>query len=438
VNFQIEPSTIAGGEVNVPGDKSISHRALMLGAVAEGRTVVTGFLPGDDCLATATALRALGVKIVQPVETMVQIDGVGLHGLSAAAGDIDLGNSGTAMRLLTGLLSGQQFTSCLTGDESLQKRPMNRIIKPLTLMGAHIESSEGRAPLNIVGGQELTGITYALPVASAQVKSSVLLAGLYADRETTILEPAITRDHTERMLESMGVKLHLAERRITMQGGQQPKGCEFEVPSDLSSATFMMVATLISSSGQTRIANVGVNPTRTGVIEILRSMGGNISLENARLAGTEPVADIVVKASYLRGIDMDPTMVSLAIDEFPAIFIAAAAAVGVTRFSGLGELRLKESDRISTMVNGLKSLNADIVETEDGATIIGGRFTGGKVEAAGDHRVAMAFAVAGSVAEGPVEILGVDNVDTSFPNFVERMRDLGVDITAVESGINAG
>lgn len=433
MNYRIEPSEFSGGEVSVPGDKSISHRALMLGAIAEGRTTVSGFLPGLDCLATLAALRAMGVPISQPDDTTVQIDGAGLHGLRAAGADIDLGNSGTAMRLLAGMLAGQKFSSRLTGDASLGRRPMDRVIKPLTLMGARIESDEGRPPLDIVGGKILTGITYAVPVASAQVKSAILLAGLYAAGETTVLEPAVTRDHTERMLEAMGVHLHLAERRITMNGGQQPQSCDLEVPGDLSSATFIILAAIMSAGGTIKICNVGVNPTRTGVIEILRKMGASISLENARLAGTEPVADLIVKASRLRGIDVDKSLVSLAIDEFPALFVAAAFANGVTRFSGLTELRIKESDRISTMVGGLKSLGADVIETADGATVIGGRFTAGAVETKGDHRVAMAFAIAGSIADGPVQIVDTDNVDTSFPQFVHIMRDLGVNIVVQAS-----
>jgi 3-phosphoshikimate 1-carboxyvinyltransferase len=405
----------------------------MLGAIAEGKTHVSGFLPGHDCIATLEAMRALGVTIRQPDETTVEIDGVGLEGLQEAESEIDLGNSGTAMRLLTGILSGQKFTSTLVGDESLSRRPMDRIIKPLTMMGAHIESMDARAPLKIVGGKPLAGITYSMPVASAQVKSTVLMASLYAAGETTILEPATTRDHTERMLEAMGVSLHLAERRVTMEGKQQPVGCELQVPADLSSATFVILATLLTEGATTIIRDVCVNPTRTGVIEVLREMGADIAIENATLSGMEPVADIVVKSSWLRGTDVDPAIVSLAIDEFPALFVAAATASGVTRFSGLGELRVKESDRINVVVEGLKALGADVIETEDGATIIGGRFTAGKVSSHGDHRVAMAFAVAGAAADGPVLVEEVDNVETSFPDFVECMQGMGVDIVCQEA-----
>ena len=434
MNYLITPSAVTGGKVAVPGDKSISHRALLLGAIAEGRTTIHGFLAGEDCLATLTALRAMGVTIEQLSDTCYAVDGVGLRGLTAASGDIDLGNSGTAMRLFTGLLSAQDFSSRLIGDSSLSQRPMNRVIGPLSQMGAQIRSQDGKPPIQIDGGTALAAINYAMPVASAQVKSALLLAGLYASGEIIIREPAVSRDHTERMLETMGVQLQYGEGRITMPGGQQPLAWDVEVPADLSSATFAILATIISANGMTTVSNVGVNPTRTGVIEILRAMGASIEVQNVRLLGQEPVADIHVSASRLQGIEVDPSLVSLAIDEFPALFIAAAVAEGKTYFSGIGELRVKESDRIGAMTRGLQNLGIHVIESPETAVVTGGQFTGGTVESHGDHRVAMSFAVAGSIAREPVCVLDAGAVNTSFPGFVERMRSIGLDIVQTGEG----
>jgi 3-phosphoshikimate 1-carboxyvinyltransferase len=344
MHFKVTPSTLRDARLTVPGDKSVSHRALMLGSIAEGRTEVSGFLDGDDCLATAAAMRSLGVTIEQPSPTELILEGVGLHGLRAPAADIDLGNSGTAMRLMAGLLSGQSFASVLTGDASLTGRPMGRIIKPLTQMGAAIESDcDGTPPLQISGGLQLRGIHYDLPMASAQVKSAVLLAGLYAEGTTSVTEPAVTRDHTERMLGAMGVDVIAEGNRIALEGGQSLRGTQIQVPADLSSATFIILGTLLSQDADILIENVGVNPTRTGVIDILRAMGANISLENPQLLGKEPVADIRVRASQLRGGPVDPALVSLAIDEFPALFVAAAAASGKTTFPASVSCALKKA-----------------------------------------------------------------------------------------------
>ncbi|MGB5512221.1 MAG: 3-phosphoshikimate 1-carboxyvinyltransferase [Woeseiaceae bacterium] len=432
MHFIVTPSSIGNATLSVPGDKSVSHRALLLGSIAEGRTTVSGFLAGEDCLATLAAMRQLGVCIEQPGPTELAIEGVGMHGLEPAANALDLGNSGTAMRLLAGLLCGQDFSSVLVGDRSLTSRPMGRIIRPLTGMGASIASNDGMPPLRITGTRSLRAIDYALPVASAQVKSAVLLAGLYADGTTSVTEPAVTRDHTERMLGSMGVRVAVDGARISIEGGQKLTGCQIEVPGDLSSATFLILAAVLAENAELVIENVGINPTRTGVIDILRSMGADIGIENVSQLGEEPVANLRVRSSQLRGTQVDPALVSLAIDEFPALFVAAAAAAGKTVFSDIGELRVKESDRIGAMASALRALGIRIDESPDGATVHGGQFTGGSVDSHGDHRVAMAMAVAGTVATGEVRIGDVDAVDTSFPGFASCLASIGADISPRE------
>jgi 3-phosphoshikimate 1-carboxyvinyltransferase len=400
----------------------------MLGAIAEGQTRVRGFLSGDDCLATLTALRHLGVTIQQLSDTELIIEGCGSEGLKPPTAPLDMENSGTAMRLFAGLLSGQWFASKLVGDQSLCQRPMNRIIEPLTNMGAKIDAADGKPPLEIHGGRRLSGIFYRLPVASAQVKSALLLAGLYAKGETSIIEPKTTRDHTERMLRSMGADVTSGETQIIMRGKQVLQGTEIQVPADLSSAAYIVLAALISPNCEVVITNVGVNPTRTGAVDILRDMGADIGLDNVRLYGEEPVADITVRSSELTGIDVDPARVSLAIDEFPMLFVAAACARGKTTFSGIGELRVKESDRIRVMAAGLRQLGATVDETDDGAVVHGSKLEGGRIMSQGDHRVAMAFAVAGTVAESTIRIDDVDTVATSFPDFVHRLSGLGISI----------
>jgi 3-phosphoshikimate 1-carboxyvinyltransferase/cytidylate kinase len=430
MQFVVQPSALTNAIVKVPGDKSVSHRALMLGSIAEGTTEISGFLAGEDCLATLAAMREMGVQIEQHSDTEITVQGVGLNGLKKPKVDLDLGNSGTAMRLMTGLLAGQSFDATLTGDESLTSRPMNRVIKPLTKMGASIESQDGRPPLTVRGGSALRAIEYEMPVASAQVKSSILLAGLYAEGKTVVTEPAVTRDHTERMLTTMGAKVNRdKDGRIHMKGGQTLCGGRIQVPADLSSAAFVMLAALIAKNTDVLIRNVGVNPTRTGVIDILQSMGADITLENAQLLGEEPVADIRVRSSELQGGPIDSDLVSLAIDEFPVLFVAAAAARGKTVFSGLEELRVKESDRIATMATGLQQMGVNVEETPDGAIVHGGAIRGGWVESFGDHRVAMSLAIAGTIADGPVTVRNVDAVDTSFPGFCDAMRAMGMEIT---------
>ncbi len=427
MNFVVEPSALKSGRVAVPGDKSISHRALMLGAIAEGETRISGFLNGEDCLASLGALQAMGATINQLSTTDLVIQGAGKAGLKAPVGVLDMGNSGTAMRLFAGLLAGQPFSTRLAGDASLSNRPMNRVIKPLTMMGGRIDSNEGKPPL-VISGQPLHGVVYSMPVASAQVKSAILLAGLYAEGDIVIQQPAITRDHSERMLGAMGVELVAGDRQITMRGGQHLAGTDIRIPADLSSAAFIILAAILSASAEVTIINVGVNPTRTGVIDILQSMGANISIENVRYFGKEPVADLVVRSSNLRGVSVGPDKVSLAIDEFPVLFVAAACAEGKTSFSGIGELRVKESDRIAAMAEGLRALSVTVDETEDGAVVHGGKLHGGSVKSHGDHRIAMSFAVAGTVAERAVHIEDTAAVDTSFPGFIESMRSLGVNL----------
>ncbi|WP_444921683.1 bifunctional prephenate dehydrogenase/3-phosphoshikimate 1-carboxyvinyltransferase [Microbulbifer sp. CnH-101-G] len=424
VTFIAQPGGTVSGKLRVPGDKSMSHRSIMLGSLAEGVTEVEGFLEGEDVLATLQAFRDMGVVIEGPDKGRVTIHGVGLHGLQAPPGPLYLGNSGTSMRLLAGLLAGQNFDVTLTGDESLSKRPMNRVANPLRDMGAAIETGpEGRPPLLIKGGKRLAGIDYHLPMASAQVKSAVLLAGLYAEGETSTVEPAPTRDHTERMLQGFGYSVGRDGARATLQGNGELKACRIDVPADISSAAFFMVAAAISPGADVTLEHVGINPTRDGVINILRAMGGDIELSNKRTVGGEPVADIRVRYAPLKGIAIPEDQVPLAIDEFPALFIAAACAQGQTVLTGAEELRVKESDRIQAMANGLAALGVSAAPTEDGIVINGSPekavFSGGTVDSLGDHRIAMAFAVASLRAKDTIRILHCANVATSFPNFAE-------------------
>ncbi len=405
----------------------------MLGSIASGSTNISGFLNGEDCLATLAAMSAMGVDTEQHDATTVTVHGVGLHGLQAPAGPLDMGNSGTAMRLMTGLLAGQRFDTELVGDESLTGRPMQRIIAPLESMGASIGSRDGRPPLEVHGGRSLGAIHYDLPVASAQVKSAILLAGLYADGVTSVTEPAVTRDHTERMLAAMGVNVRVDGSQIAIAGGQELTGGDIQVPGDLSSAAFVMLAACISDSADIVIENVGINPTRTGILDILRAMGADIQLDNKDVCSGEPVADIRVRSSQLKGIDVNPALVSLAIDEFPVLFVAAACAEGVTRFEGIGELRVKESDRIGAMAAGLRELGVRVDASQDGAVVHGGRLGGGNVQSFGDHRIAMSLAIAGTVADAAVTVHETNAVATSFPGFAELFRSLGVQIEEADS-----
>jgi 3-phosphoshikimate 1-carboxyvinyltransferase len=430
--FTIQAGGALRGDTRVPGDKSISHRAVMLSAIASGTSRIRGLLTGTDVLATAQAFRSMGVAIDFGDDGTVTVHGVGRHGLRAPRTDLDLGNSGTAIRLLAGLLAGQRFESRLVGDESLSRRPMGRVTEPLRQMGADIESSDGTPPLRIRPVDALRPIRYRLPVASAQVKSAVLLAGLYADGETCVSEPAPVRDHTERMLRGLGVSVvgH-DEWTCVAPGDLQP--ADIEVPADFSSAAFFMVGATIASDSDLTLRSVGVNPTRTGLLTVLRQMGADIRLENERTVTGEPVADLVVRPAPLAGIDIPPGLVPLAIDEFPVICVAAALARGRTRISGALELRHKESDRIHAMALGLEGLGVHVEETEDGMTIEGsGELGGGTVDSFADHRIAMSFAIAGLRAATPVTVLNVDNVATSFPSFESDARTLGLELNSHE------
>ncbi len=427
--FHVAPGGKLTGSIRVPGDKSISHRSIMFGSLADGVTEVTGFLEGDDALATLQAFRDMGVKIEGPEKGRVTIHGVGIDGLKQPEQPLDMGNSGTSIRLLSGLLAGQGIDVTLVGDSSLSKRPMRRVIDPLTEMGAVVESNEkGTLPLRIKGSGSLKGIDYAMPMASAQVKSCVLLAGIYADGDTCVTEPAPTRDHTERMLQAFGYEVRREGSRACLTGGGRLTASNIEVPADISSAAFFMVAASIAPGSDITLEHVGVNPTRIGVINILKAMGGDITLLNERMVGGEPVADIQVRYAPLNGIDIPLDQVPLAIDEFPVLFVAAACADGTTVLRGAEELRVKESDRIQAMADGLQILGIDAEPTPDGMVIQGGQLGGGCVESHEDHRISMAFAVAALRASGEIVINDCSNVNTSFPDFVSLAASSGIKI----------
>ncbi len=433
LRFITRPGGEVQGRLRVPGDKSISHRSIMLGALAEGTTQVSAFLDGEDCLATLNAFRAMGVPIEITTSGSLSIQGVGLHGLQAPQMPLYLGNSGTSMRLMTGLLAGQAFDVALTGDASLSRRPMRRVTEPLTRMGAQIDTApEGRPPLTIHGGHALHGLTYAMPIASAQVKSSLLLAGLYAEGETCVIEPAPTRDHTERMLKGFGYPVDRQGEQVCLRGGGRLTGTRIDVPADISSAAFFLVAASITPHAELWLEHVGVNPTRTGVIEILKLMGAQITLHNQREIGGEPVADLQVQSAPLHGIDIPEALVPLAIDEFPVLFVAASFAEGVTRLTGAAELRVKESDRIQVMADGLQACGGEAEATPDGIVIRGKALRGGVVESHGDHRIAMAFSIAGIRALEPIEIHDCENVNTSFPGFVEACNRVGMKLEQMQ------
>ena len=433
ITFTIQPGGHLQGEVRVPGDKSISHRSIMLGSLAEGVTHVSGFLEGDDALATLRAFQSMGVKIEGPIDGKVTIHGVGLDGLQAPKEPIYLGNSGTSMRLICGLLAGQKFDATLTGDKSLSGRPMRRVTDPLTKMGAVIEATEkGTAPLTVRGQSNLQGIHYDMPIASAQVKSCLLLAGLYAKGETSVTEPAPTRDHTERMLSGFSHPVKQDGNKVTISRQGKLVATDIDVPSDISSAAFFLVGASIAPDSDLTLKHVGINPTRTGVINILQLMGANIELLNQRTVGGEPVADIRVRSAALKGIAIPEEFVALAIDEFPVLFVAAACAEGITTLTGAKELRVKESDRIQVMADGLQILGVDAQPTEDGMVINGGSIGGGTVVSHGDHRIAMAFSMAGLRATAPIVIQDCENVNTSFPGFVSLTSGLGLNISNEE------
>jgi 3-phosphoshikimate 1-carboxyvinyltransferase len=429
MDYQVSAGGVLSGRLRVAGDKSISHRSVMLGSLAEGVTHVTGLLEGEDVLSTLAAFRAMGVLAKGPEQGRLTIQGVGLHGLRPPAQPLDMGNSGTAMRLMAGILAGQAFDAVLTGDASLSKRPMKRVSEPLSQMGARIDTNEGgRPPLRIHGRHKLRGIDYKMPVASAQVKSALLLAGLYADGDTVVTEPAPTRDHTERMLRGFGYDVQVEGARVRVRGGGKLTACDIDVPADISSATFFLVGAAISQGSELVLEHVGINPTRIGVINILKLMGADLSIENARTVGGEPVAELRIRGGNLTGIRIPEDQVPLAIDEFPALFIAAACAQGKTTLTGAHELRVKESDRIAVMAVGLKRLGIAVEETPDGIIIQGGKLNGGEVDSHGDHRIAMAFAMSALRASGPVTIRDCKNVATSFPDFVPLAARAGLRI----------
>ncbi len=427
--FVCKPGGSLGGNFRVPGDKSISHRSIILASIADGSSHISGFLQGEDSLNTMRAFQQMGVPITRN-QGEVTVSGVGLHGLQAPATDLDMGNSGTAMRLLLGLLAGQSFDARLIGDSSLSSRPMLRVIQPLQQMGAVIESADGgRAPLQVRGGQVLEAIDYRMPMASAQVKSCLLLAGLYARGETIVHEPAPTRDHSERMLRGFGCDVESNAGEIRLRGNQALSACDIDVPADISSAAFFMVAASIASDSDITLQHVGINPTRTGVIDILKLMGADIDIVNRQEMGGEPVADIRVRSAALSGIEIPESLVPLAIDEFPVLLVAAACAVGETRLSGAEELRVKESDRIQAMSDGLTRLGIETEVKPDGIIIQGGKLDGGEVDSHGDHRIAMAFSVASLAARRDICIRDCSNVNTSFPGFAELAQRAGIRIS---------
>jgi 3-phosphoshikimate 1-carboxyvinyltransferase len=427
--FIAKPAKSLSGNIKVPGDKSISHRSVMLGSLANGITEVTGLLEGEDVISTIKAFRSMGVDIDRNDDKLI-INGVGIDGLQKPDIALNVGNSGTSMRLISGILAAQSFDSELIGDESLSERPMGRIIKPLTEMGAIINSQGNKPPLKFFGGQKLQSISYDLPIASAQVKSCLLLAGMYAEGKTCVSEPATTRNHTENMLQGFGYKVNIDSDNICIEGGGELKSSKIQVPGDISSAAFFMVAASIANNADITLSAVNVNPTRTGVINILRLMGANIELSNQREIGGELLADFRIKSSELSGIEIPEELVPLAIDEFPAIFIAASCAKGLTTLTGAKELRVKESDRIQVMADGLISLGIDCEVLDDGITIYGGEYHKPLevIKSHHDHRISMSFALASLRSRFDIEIEGVDNVKTSFPNFVELANSIGMDL----------
>jgi 3-phosphoshikimate 1-carboxyvinyltransferase len=429
-SFVVQPGGVLRGQIRVPGDKSVSHRAILLGSIAEGTTIVEGILDAGDTQSTIAAMRSMGVEIQQIDADRWQIQGVGLHGLKAPKAPIDCGNSGTLMRLLAGILAGQPFNSELTGDASLLRRPMGRIVEPLTQMGAHIEMQvSGTAPLKITGGQTLHGITYTLPLVSAQVKSCLLLAALYAQGTTTVIEQIISRNHTELMLEAFGHPLDLIRPHVALTSQGRLKATNLKIPGDISAAAFFMVGATIAPGSDVILENVGLNNTRMGVINILTMMGAKIMIENERINGSEWMGDIHVRSAPLHGIEVPMEQVPLAIDEFPILFIAAATATGTTTVRGAQELRVKESDRIARMATGLKAMGVPVEVHEDGIMIEGvKKLNGCEVDSDADHRIAMAFAIAGLVTSDPMVVRNCAKVATSYPNFVKDAQSLGLHI----------
>jgi 3-phosphoshikimate 1-carboxyvinyltransferase len=433
VSWRVRPRGTIQGDISVPGDKSISHRSVMIGSLADGVTEVSNFLEGEDTRATAAAFRAMGVSIEGDNQGSLRIEGRGLQGLQAPSEPLDLGNSGTGMRLLTGVLAGQRFDSTVTGDVSLSSRPMVRIARPLGDMGAQVgTASGGTPPLHITGGSALAGIHYDMPVASAQVKSCLLFAGLYAKGETRVTSPGPCRDHTERMLRGFGYAVEEEGDTVAVEGGGELRATPVEVPGDISSAAFFLVAASIARGGDLTLRRVGLNPTRRGVIDILQLMGADITISNEDMAGAEPVGDVRVREAALKGIEIPPDLVANAIDEFPVLFVAAAVAHGETVLGGAEELRVKESDRIGAMAAGLSALGARAQALPDGMVITGcDELNGGEVDSHGDHRIAMAFAVAALRCRADVTVRDCANVATSFPGFASLIGQCGLGLEIV-------
>jgi len=430
-NFRIEPSNSIVGKVNIPGDKSISHRAIILAAIADGESRIKNLLQGEDTLATIRVFQKMGVNIKNDGDIII-VKGVGLYGLSAENPTFYFGNSGTSVRLLSGLLSAQNFSSQLIGDESLMKRPMFRIINPLQKMNAKINCTDlGTLPIKIEGGQKIKGIEYELPIFSAQLKSCLLLAGLYAEGTTKIIENMVTRDHTERMLANFSHSVIRKGNQISIKKANRLIGCEIIIPGDFSSAAYFIVAAILTPNSNIIIENVGVNPTRNAMIKIMKLMGADVELKNERLESGEPVATIYAKTSKLIGINIPEELVPVAIDELPIILVAAACAKGKTKLSGAAELRVKESDRIQSMLDGFISLGIKVKALEDGMIIEGGQYNGGVINSNDDHRIAMAFSIAGIIAKAPIIINSCKNVATSFPGFVDTAKHLGMNIDYV-------
>jgi 3-phosphoshikimate 1-carboxyvinyltransferase len=435
LNYHCQPAGPLSGELVMQGDKSLSHRAIILSSIADGVTEISGFLPGSDNLATLNAMRQLGVSIKHEYgATWAQVTGVGLRGLQASANTLDLGNSGTGIRLLTGLLAWQSFSSELTGDASLRARPMRRIAEPLNQMGAQIRLTDrGTAPVQITGkNSPLSPLNYKMPVASAQIKSAILFAGLGCSDYVEITNPGVSRDHSERMMQYLGLPLTVKRNTVRLEACQSFPAKPLEIVGDLSSAAFFLVAGSIVPGSDILLKNIGVNPTRTGVIDLLQRMGANITLHNERISlGGEPVADLRVRSAKLRSIDIGPKDVPRAIDELPVLLLAAACAQGETQLSGAAELRVKECDRLEAMATGLKAMGVTLVETPDGMILNGGRFRGAEIHSYDDHRIAMTFAVAASVAQGSTTIKNVMQVQTSFPGFEAFAREIGLPIEEV-------
>ena len=426
-NYIVHPSENITGEITVPGDKSISHRALILLSISEGTASISNFLESDDCIATANILKKLGVKIYKSEKNNYLIEGVGKLGLKGCDENLDCGNSGTSMRLLSGLLSAQQFESCLVGDSSLNKRPMDRVSKPLSIMGANISlHDEKTAPINIYPAQKILPIEYNMPIDSAQIKSAIMLAALYAKGKSRILEKVKSRDHTENILNYLGTDIVVDNNEITLNPPKKIDAKDIFIPGDISSAMFFIVGCLISKSSKIKIKNVGLNPSRIGGIEILKMMGADIQVSYTNTTGPEIYGDIFVTSSSLRGIEIPKKYIPSAIDEFPVLFIAAAAASGKTILKNAEELKFKESNRLEAMSAGLKKCRIDNSVTSNGIEIFGGELFGANVDSYDDHRIAMAFSIAGIISKGNMKILNTKNVSTSFPDFYKIMKSLGI------------